>query len=211
MQLRRRTSFSGAYNWVLLIGSAVTMGGVAIFCMHFVGNRAITLQGGFDPLSYNPGYTAASFIIPVFTLFLSFVLIGTAEQAAGRWWRFLVGGTTAGAAIVGMHYMGQAAIDNYNVTFEIGYVVGSVVIALVATNAALLLFFVLRSSWSDSWWRIGGCSVFLAVAVTSMHWLAASGTRYSVLDRPTQFHGGGNALVIFVASLVRALNLNYRH
>lgn len=38
------------------------MGGIAIWCMHYIGNRAIVLGGGLDPLQiqYSSGFTALS-------------------------------------------------------------------------------------------------------------------------------------------------------
>lgn len=44
--LHRRTSKSGLYNWYILLTSSVTMGGIGIWCMHFIGNRAIVLGDG---------------------------------------------------------------------------------------------------------------------------------------------------------------------
>lgn len=81
------------------------MGGVSIWCMHYIGNRAITLYGGQRglQLSYGAGYTVLSFFMPVIVLLLAYVSIGGVENA--RTWRLAIGGTFAGAAICGMHYL----------------------------------------------------------------------------------------------------------
>lgn len=81
------------------------MGGVAIWCMHYIGNRAIVLydgQAGLQ-LSYSAGFTVLSFFIPIIVLLLAYVIIGGVENP--KIWRLLVGGTFAGAAICGMHYL----------------------------------------------------------------------------------------------------------
>jgi NO-binding membrane sensor protein with MHYT domain len=99
--LNRRTSRSGLSNHILLLGSAVAMGGIAIWCMHFIGNRAIVLGDGEPELqiAYSSGYTALSFFIPILVLLPAFVAIGANSKM--YWWRICMGGTIAGAAICG--------------------------------------------------------------------------------------------------------------
>lgn len=85
------------------------MGGVAIWAMHYIGNRAIILfpgSSGSDglQLSYSPGFTALSFFIPIICLLLAYLLMGTASEAVG-WVRLVTGGTFAGLSICGMHYL----------------------------------------------------------------------------------------------------------
>lgn len=91
------------------MSSAFSMGGVAIWCMHYIGNRAIVLYGGQSrlQLSYGAGFTVLSFFMPVIVLLLAYIVIGGVENPAI--WRLLVGGTFAGAAICGMHYLVQFA------------------------------------------------------------------------------------------------------
>jgi NO-binding membrane sensor protein with MHYT domain len=81
------------------------MGGVAIWSMHYIGNRAIILYGDQKglQLSYAAGFTVLSFFMPVLVLLLSYAIIGGVENPPI--WRLLVGGTFGGAAICGMHYL----------------------------------------------------------------------------------------------------------
>ena len=81
------------------------MGGVAIWSMHYIGNRAITLYQGESglQLSYGAGFTILSFFMPVIVLLLAYVSLGGVENA--QTWRLAIGGTFAGAAICGMHYL----------------------------------------------------------------------------------------------------------
>lgn len=93
----------------LLVGSSLTMGGVAIWAMHYIGNRAIVLYPnsvGRDQLQlvYSPGFTALSFFVPVIFLLLAYLLMGTASEVVG-WVRLGAGGTFAGLSICGMHYL----------------------------------------------------------------------------------------------------------
>lgn len=85
------------------------MGGVAIWAMHFIGNRAIILYPGSPgmnglQLSYSAGFTALSFFVPIVFLLLAYLLMGTSSEAVG-WLRLGTGGTFAGLSICGMHYL----------------------------------------------------------------------------------------------------------
>ncbi|QSL65011.1 hypothetical protein MERGE_002315 [Pneumocystis wakefieldiae] len=171
--LRHRTSTHGIFNC-----SSLSMGGIAIWSMHFLGNRAIILHDG-DPqyqLEYNPGFTALSFFLPILVLLLAYLLTGTNEKVSPL--RVFSGGIFGGLAICGMHYTGQAGISNYIAFYNIGYVIGSVIIAIFATVFTLALFFTLQSKWENAWWKLLGCSVLLASAVSGMHWVASLGTAY---------------------------------
>ncbi|KKK16861.1 hypothetical protein ARAM_005958 [Aspergillus rambellii] len=176
--LHRRTSTAGLYNWYLLLTSSITMGGIGIWCMHFIGNRAIVLGDG-DPhvqVIYSMSFTGVSFILPVCVLLAAFYAAGTSEKAGYA--RILTGGLLTGGSVCGMHYVGQLGINNYICSYRAANVAGSAVIAVFASTAALSVFFRWRASWTSSWWRRGVCGCGLAVAVSGMHWTAAAGTSY---------------------------------
>ncbi|CAI4213042.1 unnamed protein product [Parascedosporium putredinis] len=176
--INRRTAPRGLFNHILLVGSAVTMGGVAIWCMHFIGSLAIVLADGEHLLQivYSSKITAASFFVPIIVLVIAFVAIGAGSQPS--WIRVIGSGVLAGIAICGMHYLGNASIANYTCIYQPGYVVGAALIAVAASTIALFLFFVYRAAWANSWWKTLGCGVLLAGGVSGMHWCAAVGTAY---------------------------------
>ncbi|PNP60974.1 hypothetical protein FNYG_14299 [Fusarium nygamai] len=179
--INRRTGLRGLYNHLLLMSSAVTMGGVSIWCMHFVGNRAIDLADGEPDMqvAYSSGFTAVSFFVPILVLLAAFVAVGTNNSVS--WWRLITGGVLCGTAVCGMHYLGNASIDNYTCVYRPAYVVSSAIIAIVASNVALAMFFVFRAMWANSWWKRVISAVVLAGAVSGMHWCAAIGTRYRLV------------------------------
>ncbi|KAG7115853.1 Signaling protein YkoW like [Verticillium longisporum] len=180
--LNRRTSHKGKFNHLLLVSSAVAMGGIAIWCMHFIGNRALDLGNGEPELqiAYSSGFTALSFFVPIAVLLAAFVAIGTNNVVS--WWRVSVGGILAGAAICGMHYLGNNSIDNYVCMYNPLNVVGSALIAVAASMLSLALFFVFRAAWTNTWWKRAVCAVVLAGAVSGMHWCAATGTEYQLVS-----------------------------
>ncbi|KAK4164758.1 hypothetical protein QBC43DRAFT_317420 [Cladorrhinum sp. PSN259] len=203
--INRRTSRKGYYNNLLLLGAAITMGGVSIWCMHFVGNRALDLLDGQPELTiaYSAGVTAASFFVPIFVLYAAFfVVTSTNSPTEVSWWRIVVSGALSGGAICGMHYLGNASISNYRCYYNVANVAGAVVIAVTASSVALALFFVFRATWNNAWWKRIGCALVLASAVSGMHWCAAIGTSYELLYLTSRRDlAGRNTLVIVITVL----------
>jgi NO-binding membrane sensor protein with MHYT domain len=103
-----------------------------------------------------------------------------------------------------MHYLGQYSILNYDCIFDVGYVVGATVLAIVASVVALLAFFTLRAAWHTSWWKHALCAVILASGVSGMHWLNAVGTDYRLRGLNTDFsdHLSESTIVTVVTVLV---------
>lgn len=156
------------------------MGAVAIWSMHFIGNRAVVMAQGqsHQQIQYNPGFTAGSFFLPVCVVGIAFYFFSVSENVSilGT----LVGGLLVGSAICGMHYMGQKGIANYIPSYSWGHVFGSAIIAVTAASVALGVFFYNRSTWTNSWWKRLSCASLLAVSVSGMHWVATVGTAYRV-------------------------------
>ncbi|GFF38046.1 MHYT domain signalling protein, putative [Aspergillus lentulus] len=187
--LHRRTSKSGLYNWYLLFTSSVTMGGIGIWCMHFIGNRAIVLGDGAAQIQivYSVTFTGVSFILPVVVLLAAFYAIGTSEKAG--YLRIIMGGVLTGSSVCGMHYIGQLGISNYRCSYKVAHIVGAAIIAVFASTVGLVIFFRWRATWTNSWWRRGICGCLLAIAVSGMHWTAAVGTSYKGHDQSVKQGG----------------------
>jgi NO-binding membrane sensor protein with MHYT domain len=171
---------------------------------HFIGNRAIDLASGETELQieYSSGYTALSFFMPIIVLLAAFVAIGTNNTVS--WWRVTAGGVLAGAAICGMHYLGNASIDNYACVYNPVNVVGAALISVAASIVALSIFFVFRAAWTSSWWKRLVAAVVLAGAASGMHWCAAIGTEYRLirLNSASGSELSRNVTVIVVICLV---------
>ena len=195
--IHRKTSSRGYYNWCvsfhgnfhltttslivcryLLIAAAVVMGAVSVWCMHFIGNVATIMdQGQADmQIQYSPGFTVGSIFLPIFGLLVAFYSFSVSESV--RISGIILGGFLTGAAICGMHYMGQIGIANYRTTYHWQYVMGSALIAGFASAAALGIFFYFQSTWTDSYLKRGLCAALLAISVSGMHWVATVGCTY---------------------------------
>lgn len=183
------------------------MGAVAIWSMHFIGNRAILMAHGEPSLQirYSPGFTAGSFFLPVCVVAVAFYLFSVSEQVSilGT----MVGGLLVGSAVCGMHYMGQKGIANYTPSYVWRRVLGSAIIAVVANTVALGVFFYFKSAWTNSWWKRLSCSSLLAVSVSGMHWVATVGTSYRTKSDMIEKVSGlsREATVVVVICLVSVL------
>lgn len=186
------------------------MGGIGIWCMHFIGNRAIVLGDGAQNIQilYNVAFTGTSFVLPVVVLLAAFYSVGVEERPT--YIRILIGGFLTGSSVCGMHYVGQLGIANYRCAYKVANVVGSAAIAIFSSTVALGIFFRWRASWTDSWWRRGICACLLAAAVSGMHWTAAVGTIYTERDESIN-HGSQlsrSQTVIVCAVLVSLFAFN---
>jgi NO-binding membrane sensor protein with MHYT domain len=175
------------------------MGGIGIWAMHFVGNRAIVMDFGNPQrqILYNPGFTALSFFVPILVLPFAFYLLGLPIRP--RQSHLVIAAFLTGVAVCGMHYLGQMGIENYHCVYRLANVVGAVIIAVLASYISLTVFFILRDGWTDSWWKRGLCAVILALAVSGMHWTAASGTQYQ-WKRNLAIHGNSRSQTAIIAS-----------
>ncbi|KAM6513143.1 hypothetical protein FALCPG4_015611 [Fusarium falciforme] len=170
-------------------------------------------------IAYSSGSTAVSFLVPILVLLAAFLAIGT--NNAVSWWRVIIGGVLCGTAVCGMHYLGNASIENYTCVYRPAFVVGAAFIAVVASNVALAMFFVFRAMWVNSWWKRAISAVFLAGAVSGMHWCAAMGTRYRLKSIKPEGNGPsrsatvivviclslGACFIIAISALLRARNM----
>ncbi|KAJ4003657.1 hypothetical protein NW752_011080 [Fusarium irregulare] len=199
--INRRSWFDGISNHLVLVCSSITMGGIAIWSMHFIGNQALTLAHGEPEMQvdYSVGVTILSFCLPVVFLLAAFYAIGISNRVA--WWRVITAGVLCGAAICGMHYLGNASIRNYQCIYKIQYIVGAAIISVTASTAALAVFFIFQSLSRGSWWKRTISAIFLAAAVSSMHWCASVGTEYRLVRLRRIQEGSRTATVIAVICL----------
>ncbi|KAF2872540.1 hypothetical protein BDV95DRAFT_606142 [Massariosphaeria phaeospora] len=185
--LHRRVSGAGWRSWVQLAASAVSFGLVAIWCMHFVGNRAIRLGDGEEEIQlyYDSAFTAISAILPIVVILLGFSIADrfykSSRGSTTRYMALTVCGVCAGAAVTGMHYLGNQGTTNYRLIPTWPFVIGASLIAVGACCISLGLFFHWSGHWMNNIWRRLVVACFLAVAVSGMHWTAAAGTTYELI------------------------------
>lgn len=153
---------------VNVLAAGAALGGIGIWAMHFVGMLALHVDMG---VGYSLPETVASLAIAV------------AGSAGGLFWvarqprslAHLVGaGSVLAVAVCVMHYLGMAGMRfGGEFQWDALRVISSVVIAWVASIAALLLAFRVRGLQARA-----GASVVMALAVGAMHYTGMSAATF---------------------------------
>lgn len=160
-------------------------------------------QAAFQ-IAYSTALTVMSLLVPILVLILAF--LGVSGNGRIRWWRIVLAGLLSGGAICGMHYLADASISNYKGSYQLSYLIGSVIIAGLASTTALAIFFVFENTWSNAWWKRLGCAMVLAGAVSGMHWCAAVGTSYTLLKTVTgKVVSRQDAMIVVICLVCRVL------
>ncbi|KAF2117752.1 hypothetical protein BDV96DRAFT_644093 [Lophiotrema nucula] len=208
--LHRRISGSGWRTWVQLMGCSVSFGLVAIWCMHFVGNRAIILGDGEEEIQlyYSSTFTAISAVVPIVVIFGGLLVADRFHKGSRglttRYVALLACGVCSGAAITEMHYLGNNGTTDYHLKPSWGYVIGAAAIAIGAATISYTLFFHWSKHWINKWWRRLIVACVLATAVSGMHWTAAAGTVYELQGYHNGPSGGRNTNLIIAVCLCLA-------
>lgn len=159
------------------------MGLVGIWCMHFIGNRAIILDKGQPEIQlvYDSGLTIVSLILPVVGLVAAFSAAEyTTTTRTWHWTALTCTGVFAGLSIVGMHYVANCGVTNYYLTYSPRFLAASIIIAIGDCLTVLVLFYSLREKWIGSWWKRILCAMSLAGGVSAMHFTAATHCTYKL-------------------------------
>ncbi|HWW80385.1 MAG TPA: EAL domain-containing protein [Steroidobacteraceae bacterium] len=164
----------GILSKLWLVGGALAMGS-GIWSMHFIGMLAFSLP---IALAYDIPTTITSLFIAIIT---SAFALSVANRQRISLVHLSLGALLLGSGISAMHYVGMAAIQiTPMITYEPGLLLLSVGIAIVASFAALWLFFRLRrgNSVLMRLARIGAAFV-MGLAISGMHYTGMAASRFS--------------------------------
>lgn len=129
---------TGVAARIWLTGGGIAMG-IGIWAMHFIGMLAMDVS---MRLNYNLPQTALSMFIAIGASLFALWLVSR-DHLRRR--RLSTGAVILGTGIVAMHYTGMAALQvEPAIVWDMRWVALSVVIALLASLAALWLTFRLR-------------------------------------------------------------------
>lgn len=160
----RITTASGkAVHWWLAGGAAAM--GIGIWSMHFIGMLAFSLP---IPLGYDPLITTASLLIAIA---LSAFALWIVCQQTLPWSRLTVGALVMGAGVAGMHYSGMAAMRmSPGISYDPALFSASILIAILASGAALWIAFQLRRGGQHTRKLRMGAAVVMGAAIVGMHY-----------------------------------------
>lgn len=164
----------GRSAWIWLVGGAISMG-TGIWSMHFVGMLAFHLP---IALAYDPALTVLSMMIAVLTSGAALYVVSRSIVTLRN---LLVGATLMGIGIAAMHYVGMQAIRmTPSIEYQADLFVASIIIAVVASFAALWIAFNLRDqSFGGAIFRKLGSAVLMGFAITGMHYTGMAAAQFA--------------------------------
>lgn len=158
--------FSRRDQWVKwLAGGSLAMGS-GIWAMHFVGMSALMMP---IAITYDLGITVFSWIAAVLVSALALFIVSRGDLNK---FNLVLGSLAMGAGVCVMHYSGMAALKmDPGLGYDPFWFTVSVIIAVVASGAALVLVSALKSirSWADVGRRVAA-ALAMGVAVAGMHY-----------------------------------------
>ncbi len=186
---------------ILASGGAM---GSAIWAMHFIAMLACNMD---VQVTYEPVLTVVSALIAMASCMAGLAIAGSGVFTNVR---LGIGGLFMGLGVAGMHYAGMAAMRMAAVAqYDTGIVALSVLIAVVASCAALWLAFNMRGAA-----LMLGSALVMGVAVCGMHYTGmAAATFVPTGENPDIATAGGiggqylGATIFIVTTLMLGLVL----
>lgn len=148
--------------------------GTGIWAMHFVGMLAFSLP---IALAYDVPVTLASLAVAALSSALALHTI--ARPSLGRR-RLLIAGTLMGLGIACMHYLGMEAMRMQpGIRYDPALFALSVVLAVAASTAALLICFRLRHETIVTGpWKKSASAVVMGAAIVGMHYTGMAAANF---------------------------------
>ena len=168
----RLATARGRAVYVWMTGGALAMG-VGVWSMHFIGMLALRLPFA---LGFDLGITALSLLIAVLSSGFALWLVSQPRLPA---WQLAFGALIMGAGISSMHYTGMAAMRMMpGIDYDPTLFGASLLIAVVASGAALWIAFNLRRSTPYVRLARGGAAVVMGIAIVGMHYTGMAAARF---------------------------------
>lgn len=150
-----------AYLW--MGGGALAMG-FGVWSMHFIGMLALSLP---IELGYDLGLTLWSLLVAILSSGFALWLVSQPRLPALQ---LLYGALIMGAGISAMHYSGMAALRMQpGIDYDPALFGLSLVIAVAASAAALMIAFRLRQQTPYVRLARAGAAVVMGLAIVGMH------------------------------------------
>jgi NO-binding membrane sensor protein with MHYT domain len=153
----------------LLFLAALSLGGVGIWSMHFIGMLAFNMNGMI--MNFNWGLTGLSFIVGVVVVYIGLLVMGTGEL---KFFKLILAGIFVGLGVAGMHYTGMLAMKmQADVHWNETIIAISIGIAITAAIVALWLAVNVKQMW-----QIVVSALVMGVAVCGMHYTGMAAANF---------------------------------
>lgn len=178
---RVSTSKGGTKLSWLMFGAASM--GMGIWSMHFVGMLALKLP---FPIKYDLVIVLISVIAAIGAAFTALYVVGRSELSRSQ---LLAGGLLLATGITIMHYVGMSAML-IHITYNPIIVMLSILIAFVASIAALWLSFYFRKDrQKGQWWKKLGSGAIMGAAIVGMHYTGMVAANFHSSNKTALFLG----------------------
>ncbi|GAA0491364.1 MHYT domain-containing signal sensor [Paractinoplanes deccanensis] len=191
-----RTS-SRRNRWLLI--SAFAIGGGAIWLMHFAAMLGFEVPD--SPVRFDIPMTVLSLAFAVAAVGTGLLIVGHGRRSLPK---VIAAGVLTGGGVLAMHYTGMYGMNVAGeMRYDLGLVVASAIIAVVASTVALWFAVSVRG-----WAPISGAAAIMAVAVCGMHYtgMAAMSVHLDPAT-PTQVDGFRPLTMIVPITLITAATI----
>src|SRR5258708_17234215 len=170
----RVSQTQGKSLWIWLVGGAVSMGS-GIWSMHFVGMLAFHLPVA---VAYDAATTILSMVIAIVVSGLALFVVRRASMTGQN---ITIGATLMGVGICAMHYTGMYAMRmSPPIEYHPLLFIASVLIAIVASLAALWIAFQLRKKgFGVAFFAKLGSAAVMGLAITGMHYTGMAAAHFA--------------------------------
>jgi NO-binding membrane sensor protein with MHYT domain len=146
-------------RWLII--AAFSIGGAAVWLMHFVAMLGFEVPA--SPVRYSPVLTLISLLFAVVTVGIGLMVVGHGRRNLAK---TVIAGVLTGAGVLAMHYIGMAAMHvQGTIHYRPTLVAASVVIAMVAATLALW-----AATAVEGLRKMAGAAALLALTVCAMHY-----------------------------------------
>lgn len=168
----RASTTKGRAAKIWLLSGAFAMG-MGVWSMHFVGMLAFSLP---IYLGYDLWLTFASLVIAIASSAFALWLVSQKTLPLSH---LSLGSVLMGSGIASMHYTGMAALRiQPGIVYDTTWLSLSVVIAILASGAALWIAFRLRRSQRFVFARRSGAAVIMGLAIVGMHYTGMAAAQF---------------------------------
>ena len=178
---------------VAIVAAGAVMGGGAIWSMHFIAMLAWKMS---MPVTYDLPITLGSAVVAMLSCMAGLAIVGRGIFSTVK---LMLGGVLMGLGVSGMHYAGMSAMKMpATIDYAANYVILSIVIAILASIAALWLAFNMRGIWPQI-----VSALIMGIAVCGMHYTGMAAARFRSVDSMATMAVGvsGNSLGVVIFAI----------
>jgi len=170
----RIRSAEGMKKWLWHFFGATAMG-FGIWSMHFVAMLAFSLP---VPVAYDLGIVSISVLPSIIGSFIALYFVCSSDRLGMK--QLTGGGILLAIGVSSMHYIGMAAMQ-IDITYDPWIFALSILIALVASFAALWLSFIFRRDGiRGAEWKKLGSGLIMGAAIAGLHYTGMQAAQFHV-------------------------------